>query len=216
MEELDSAQVRVNEILATRNAASVQSSVQKAKPPKPKRVRNLKPAWEPGQSGNPAGKAPGTISLKAILRTRLAEVPEGAGRRTLAELVVDEVCRSCLRGDAQARRLVWESIDGPARIGVDVTAHQEVDHTSAAERLEAALAQMRGRIHEEMTEAEREAEEVKIDADYDAIQKALAAADPRRYEHKLELYASYANESIRMTGCYCDRTDCSSRRDEAG
>jgi hypothetical protein len=207
MDELDSAQVRVNEIVAARQGK-----------PKQRKGRGHPPVehqFQPGQSGNPAGLPPGTVCLRTIVKRQLEEVGPGA-RHSVAEELVANTIERAMRGSAQHLRLVWESCD-PPHSSIDVSAEvAAVDRTSAAERLEAALAQIRGRIHEEMTEAEREAEEVKIDADYDAIQRALAAADPRRAAHKLELYASYAGESIRMTGCYCDRLDCASRRDEAG
>jgi hypothetical protein len=108
----DSAEDRVNEILRAREGKPTQRKG-RGNPP-------VEHRFQPGQSGNPAGMVPGTISLKAILKAKLAEVPEGRDRRTIAEQLVDSTCKAALRGDAQARRLIWESIEGTARQQVTV------------------------------------------------------------------------------------------------
>ena len=129
------------------------------KAPKERCLDNLAPAWEPGQSGNPAGKTPGTVSLRTILRARLAEIPEGADRRTLAEQLVDSTCKAALRGDAQARKLIWESIEGTPRqhIGFGVEPDPILD----------VLAAMRGDTTETLEAYALEALELvaRVDAD---------------------------------------------------
>jgi len=106
-------------------------------PKKAPKAQNLAPAWHPGQSGNPSGKKPGTLSLRAILRAKLAEVPEGKDRRTLAEQLVDSTCKAALRGDAQARKLIWESIEGAAQQQIDVTARTYTPPEVSDELMEA-------------------------------------------------------------------------------
>jgi hypothetical protein len=203
---MDSAEKAVAKIVKARAKAAKGTEIA----PKGK-AANLVAPWAPGESGNPAGAAPGSVYLKPLLKARLAEIPPGTDRRSYAELLVDSTVRAACKGDSAARKLCFEYVDGPPRIGVDVVAMQAVDHTDARERLQAALDQMRDRINQEMTEAEREAEEVKLDGEIASIEKALAAADPRRAQHKLELYAAYAVEAERATGTYCTRLDCSAR-----
>ena len=75
-----------------------------------RRLANLKP-FQPGQSGNPAGKPPGTVSLRTELRKQLSGMPEGQ-RRTFAELLVTSALADAIMGDARARKLVFEYIEG--------------------------------------------------------------------------------------------------------
>ena len=153
--------------------------------------KKLAPAWKPGQSGNPAGKAPGTISLRAILKAKLAEVPEGRDRRSIAEQLVDQTCKAALHGDAAARKLVWESIEGTARQQIDVGVVARSPY-------------------EDMTAED-------LDAEYKQVQRALAALDHRTTQEKLDAYAreilEYSSEAYQIVGCYCDRPDCPSRLD---
>jgi hypothetical protein len=140
---MDANEEYVAEILKARAAGAIVGANADPKGTKTKRTRHLKPAWQPGQSGNPSGKAPGTVSLRRILRARLAEIPEGSDRRTMAEQLVDSTCKAALKGDAQARKLIWESIEGAARQQIDVTAHEYTppvidEDTMIAYALEAA------------------------------------------------------------------------------
>lgn len=68
---------------------------------------NLRPPWKPGQSGNPAGKAPGTVSLLSILKRKLAE-NDGAD----AEAIIDALIRDAKKADGQSRKLALAYIDG--------------------------------------------------------------------------------------------------------
>jgi hypothetical protein len=118
--------------------------------PKDRRLANLKPPWQPGESGNPDGLPPGTVSLTRLLRTKLEEIPSGEERRTFAELLVDATVRDALKGDAAARKLVWEAIEGTARQHIELDA--KLDATvgpaaegTASERLSAALDKIRSR-----------------------------------------------------------------------
>ena len=80
--------------------------------PTDRRLANLAPPWQPGQSGNPAGLPPGTVSLRAIMRVKLAELAPGEDRRTVAEKLVDSTLLDALAGDPAARRLIWEYLEG--------------------------------------------------------------------------------------------------------
>jgi hypothetical protein len=65
-------------------------------------LNNLKP-FKKGQSGNPAGKKPGTVSLTTILREKLAE---GDGER--AKQLVEELL---LRAGEKSDPLMKEILD---------------------------------------------------------------------------------------------------------
>jgi len=62
----------------------------------------------PGTISNPAGLKPGTISLTAILKHKLAEVPEGE-KRTRAEMLIDTLMdKAILEGN---EKLIKETLD---------------------------------------------------------------------------------------------------------
>lgn len=85
-----------------------------------KRLANLRPAWKPGESGNPAGMKPGTVSLVSLLKAKLAECPPGT-ERTNAQILVEATFRDALKGDAQARKLCWAYIEGDPKQTVEVS-----------------------------------------------------------------------------------------------
>ena len=85
-----------------------------------RRLENLKPAWQPGESGNPDGMKPGTIQLRSVLKAKLAESLPGEDRRTLAERLIDSTIEAALAGDSQARKLVFEYCAGRAPQAIDV------------------------------------------------------------------------------------------------
>ena len=61
--------------------------------PTPKALANLKPPWQPGQSGNPKGN-PRSLVLSAAYRAELAKVdPRDPHGRTNAELVAEAMVR---------------------------------------------------------------------------------------------------------------------------
>ena len=103
-------------------------------------VDNLKP-FQPGQSGNPAGKPKGTLSLTALLRKKLNEVPPGEERKTRGDLLVEATIRDAENGDGQSRKLCWEYIDGKAvsRIAGADGGPLQVEVTDARERLASLL-----------------------------------------------------------------------------
>jgi hypothetical protein len=91
------------------------------------------PAWKPGQSGNPEGKA-----MQAALRKRLLapafddkgneiiEKDETSGKRRNVkklELVADALIKRALKGDVQAINTCFDRIDGKPRqdIGLEPT-----------------------------------------------------------------------------------------------
>lgn len=66
--------------------------------------------FKPGQSGNPAGKPPGTISFKTRIKQILRDNPER----------FEELCEFYL-GNKNHRDLLWKMIDGLPKQTVDAT-----------------------------------------------------------------------------------------------
>ena len=100
---------------------------------------NLSP-WKPGQSGNPAGRPKGTVSLRTILRAQLRDI-DGDDHRTTAERLVAATLKDALAGDPVARKLVWsvinetDSSDNMWQAGID----QQADDAYREERMIAAI-----------------------------------------------------------------------------
>ena len=83
-----------------------QGGKQKPKPPPEHQ-------WKPGQSGNPAGRAKGAISLTATLKRKFREQPE------LAEALVSQIVRMAIgdpktgrKPDMRAIEMLWNYMDG--------------------------------------------------------------------------------------------------------
>lgn len=82
--------------------------------------------FQPGQSGNPGGKAKGAISLVGLLREHMAEVPEDErfadGGKNRARLFIEQTLRLAMspKGTAADRKLVWEYLEGQAKKSVEV------------------------------------------------------------------------------------------------
>jgi hypothetical protein len=67
--------------------------------------------FKPGQSGNPAGKKPGTLSLKRMLREYLQRSAQG--EQTYADLYIKRLIdKAIAKGDANVMKLIWEAIEG--------------------------------------------------------------------------------------------------------
>ena len=70
--------------------------------------------WQPGQSGNPAGRAKKGDTLAEAMRDVLAQEhtlsdgSKGTGKKILAEAI----WRTAVAGNPAAQRLVWNYLDG--------------------------------------------------------------------------------------------------------
>jgi hypothetical protein len=62
--------------------------------------------WKKGQSGNPSGKAKGTVSLAYAVQRLLRKEPDKL--ESIARTLVD----SAIAGDVSAARLLFERLDG--------------------------------------------------------------------------------------------------------
>lgn len=67
--------------------------------------------FKPGQSGNPAGKPPGTLSLVGLLKKRLAEIHPDQ-KRSFAEVFIDNVIQDAMDLDGPSRKLIMNYIEG--------------------------------------------------------------------------------------------------------
>ena len=111
--------------------------------------------FKPGNPGGP-GRPPGVQSLKSLLRKRLAELAAGdkAGR-TYAQALVDKTLLAAMDGDAQARKLCWEYIDGKPHqtLELSVRTYDEYseDELDAEEK---RLAEEESRVAAELRDAE--------------------------------------------------------------
>lgn len=74
----------------------------------------------PGTPPGP-GRPPGTLSLKTILKQELAKDDR-------AEAFVRKTIMDALQGDAAARKLVWEYIEGAPKQSLDVKGTFEHEH----------------------------------------------------------------------------------------
>lgn len=96
--------------------------------------------WEPGQSGNPAGRPKGAKDgLRATLRKRLKSAPEGMMADVLkrfqidpkdkqnADVIIDVLLYKIAHGDIQALKLVFDQTEEPLKhtLELDGAIHHE-------------------------------------------------------------------------------------------
>jgi hypothetical protein len=70
--------------------------------------------FKPGQSGNPAGKPKGAISLSAQLRKALkktVQTKDGTKLKTY-DAIVTKAIQAALQGDTAMMRLIFDRVDG--------------------------------------------------------------------------------------------------------
>jgi len=79
-------------------------------PDKQAENRNPDGTFKPGICPNPGGRPKGSVSLKTKLRALLTE--SAGGGKDYADALVQKTLKDALSGDAQARKLVWEYIEG--------------------------------------------------------------------------------------------------------
>ena len=72
---------------------------------------NLRPAWKPGQSGNPAGRPPKNISITSLVKAKLL-LPANNGK-TYGELVADSLVELATTGkDMVAIKELLDRVEG--------------------------------------------------------------------------------------------------------
>ena len=100
------------------------------------KTRGLKPPFEPGNPGGP-GRPKGSLSLKSILKKKLAECPlPDVDKRTYGEQVIARVIKDAMSGNTQAQRMCLEYIDGkPDNAIQEVVMSAQVEHSDLSDRL---------------------------------------------------------------------------------
>ena len=82
-------------------------------------LANLR-SWKPGQSGNPRGRARGSVNLtNAILRVLKQVAAPDKQKRKWAEFFAERLVTLACEGNAAAIREVLARVDGPAPTGAD-------------------------------------------------------------------------------------------------
>lgn len=78
--------------------------------------------FQPGQSGNPAGRPKGIVFLSEAYRAQLAKpMPGDVQGRTYAEVIAETVCSMAATGNFVAAKEVADRSEGKAKQTVDVT-----------------------------------------------------------------------------------------------
>lgn len=85
--------------------------------------QNLKP-FKKGQSGNPAGKKKGTVSLVTKMREALDAIHEGT-QQEYHVLLVQSMMKDAIKTDGQSRRLFLQYLEGMPAQALDVTSGGE-------------------------------------------------------------------------------------------
>ena len=77
--------------------------------------------WQPGQSGNPAGRAPKGYTITDLMKAKLDDVdPEK--KKTYRELLVNKLFKLAIRkGDIAAIKLAMQYVEGMPLQRTDVT-----------------------------------------------------------------------------------------------
>lgn len=71
--------------------------------------------WEKGQSGNPAGRPPGSVSITAEIKKKLQEIPDGQ-QKSYLELLINRILKQAVvDGNEQMIKQIWSYIDGTPR-----------------------------------------------------------------------------------------------------
>jgi hypothetical protein len=121
-------------------------------------IKNLRPPWKPGESGNLAGR-PKTKPLTDELQRLLGEeAPKGKGQ-TWAALIAEALVKRASKGDVRAIAELGNRIEGRPVQAVELDADVNAE---IVERLEAA----RRRTLEMMTDEQLDNEIKKLEAKF--------------------------------------------------
>ncbi len=107
---------------------------------KHRRLANLTPPFQPGQSGNPSGRPKGP-SLSTRLRLLLNQKPAGETHESWADYLCDQLVKKAvgktMSGDVRAAALIFNRVDG---LPVQPVASTEAEHQETSPQVDAALA----------------------------------------------------------------------------
>ncbi len=69
--------------------------------------------WKKGESGNPAGRPVGSVSITTEIKKKLQEIPEGQ-QKSYLELLINRILKQAVvDGNEQMIKQIWGYIDGP-------------------------------------------------------------------------------------------------------
>jgi len=69
--------------------------------------------WEKGQSGNPAGRPPGSVSITTAIKIKLLELTKDQQRTYLDVLIERILTKAIADVDPQIIKQIWSYLDGP-------------------------------------------------------------------------------------------------------
>lgn len=91
---------------------------EKYKPVKTCKNRSSDGKFAPGKSGNPNGRPKGSLSITAVIKKKLGEVPDGE-KSTYLELLVNQIFqRAIIEGDYQMIKQIWNYVDGTPKASI--------------------------------------------------------------------------------------------------
>ena len=102
---------------------------------KPNKYRGLKP-FKKGQSGNPKGRAPGSVSITSAIKAKLNQIYKdkqakitgddgkpltNKEKRTYLQAIIDTIFENALvQKDARTLHQIWAYIDGHPKATIDI------------------------------------------------------------------------------------------------
>ncbi len=105
--------------------------------------------WKPGQSGNPKGRPPKSLTLTPKLLERLDDpCPSDPKGRTWGEVVIEATLVHAAKGNAGALRELWNRIDGVPAQSIELDGKLGIENLNlegAKDRLVGELARIAAR-----------------------------------------------------------------------
>ncbi len=84
-------------------------------------------AWKKGQSGNPNGRPPGTVSITSAIKRKLLEVypdvkhGDNKEKRLYLDKLVDGIFKNAIENqETRTQKDIWSYIDGQPKATVDI------------------------------------------------------------------------------------------------
>ena len=73
---------------------------------------DIETRFKKGQSGNPKGRPPGSVSITTEIKKRLQEMPNGQ-KKTYLELLISRILKlGVVDGNEQMIKIIWNYVDG--------------------------------------------------------------------------------------------------------
>ena len=98
----------------------VKETTKKQPETKEERLARLKKqGFQPGVSGNPAGRPEGSVSLTSMIKAKLEQMSPD-GKRKALEVLAENIIQDALENNNKMRQLIWNYVDGMPRQGIDI------------------------------------------------------------------------------------------------